>query len=119
MTISALAVVSFQWFFWGYSLTFSKTGGTFWGNLRNFGFMGVLELPIPEANNKIPELVFAIYQSMFASLVPAIILGAAAERSRFLPAMVFTFCWTTLVYDPLAHWIWSANGWAFKWGVLE
>jgi Amt family ammonium transporter len=63
--------------------------------------------------------VFAIYQSMFASLVPAIILGAAAERSRFLPAMVFTFCWTTLVYDPLAHWVWSANGWAFKWGVLD
>lgn len=59
--------------------------------------MNVLELPIPEANNKVPELVFAIYQSMFASLVPAIILGAAAERSRFLPAMVFTFCWTTLV----------------------
>jgi Amt family ammonium transporter len=56
---------------------------------------------------------------MFAALVPAILLGAAAERSRMLPAMIFIFCWTTVVYDPIAHWVWSANGWAFKWGVLD
>jgi hypothetical protein len=56
---------------------------------------------------------------MFAALVPAILLGAAAERSRMLPALIFIFCWTTLVYDPIAHWVWSANGWAFKWGVLD
>jgi hypothetical protein len=56
---------------------------------------------------------------MFAALVPAILLGAAAERSRMLPALMFIFCWTTLVYDPLAHWVWSANGWAAKWGVLD
>lgn len=55
----------------------------------------------------------------FAALVPAILLGAAAERSRLLPAMLFIFCWTTLCYDPLAHWVWSANGWAAKWGVLD
>lgn len=58
-------------------------------------------------------------KQMFAALVPAILLGAAAERSRMLPALIFIFCWTTLVYDPLAHWVWSANGWAFKWGVLD
>jgi Amt family ammonium transporter len=103
----------------GYSLVFSETGGSFWGNLKNFCFMGVLGRPIPEANNKLPEIVFATYELMFACLVPAIVLGAAAERSRVLPAMVFIFAWTTLVYDPLAHWIWSANGWAFKWGVLD
>jgi ammonia channel protein AmtB len=103
----------------GYSLVFSETGGSFWGNLKNFCFMGVLGRPIPEANNKLPEIVFATYEMMFACLVPAIVLGAAAERSRVLPAMVFIFAWTTLVYDPLAHWIWSANGWAFKWGVLD
>ncbi|GHJ87915.1 hypothetical protein NliqN6_4317 [Naganishia liquefaciens] len=119
LTIVALAITSFQWWFWGYSLVFSETGGSFWGNLRNFCFMGVLGRPIPEANNKLPEIVFATYELMFACLVPAIVLGAAAERSRVLPAMVFIFCWTTLVYDPLAHWIWSSNGWAFKWGVLD
>lgn len=119
LTIVALAITSFQWWFWGYSLVFSETGGSFWGNLKNFCFMGVLGRPIPEANNKLPEIVFATYEMMFACLVPAIVLGAAAERSRVLPAMVFIFAWTTLVYDPLAHWIWSANGWAFKWGVLD
>jgi Amt family ammonium transporter len=51
--------------------------------------------------------------------VPAVLLGAAAERSRTLPALLFIFCWTTLVYDFLAHWIWSSNGWAAKWGVLD
>jgi len=56
---------------------------------------------------------------VFANLVPAVLLGAAAERSRTLPAMIFIFCWTTLVYDVLAHWIWSTNGWAAKWGVLD
>lgn len=65
------------------------------------------------------DQVFATYQMMFACLVPAIVLGAACERSRVLPAMVWVFCWTTLVYDPLAHWIWSSNGWAFKWGVYD
>jgi hypothetical protein len=62
--------------------------------------MGVLENPMPEANNKVPELVFAIYQSFFACLVPAIILGAAAERSRFLPAMVFTFWSARSIFPP-------------------
>lgn len=119
LTVVSLAITSFQWWFWGYSLVFSETGGSFFGNLRNFCFMKVMGRAIPEANNKLPELVFATYEMMFACLVPAIVLGAACERSRVLPAMVWVFCWTTLVYDPLAHWIWSSNGWAYKWGVLD
>ncbi|KAK4687861.1 ammonium transporter, Amt family, partial [Tremellales sp. Uapishka_1] len=119
LTMVSLAIVSFQWWFWGYSLVFSETGGSFFGNLRNFCFMGVLERPVPETNGKLPEIVFATYEMMFAALVPAVLLGAAAERSRTGPAMIFIFCWTTLVYDPLAHWIWSENGWAYKWGVLD
>lgn len=119
LSLVSLGIVSFQWFFIGYSLVFSETGGSFWGDGRNIGFRQVLERPIPEANGKLPEIVFATFQLMFACLVPAVLLGAAAERSRILPAMIFMFCWTTLVYDPLAHWIWSANGWANKWGVLD
>lgn len=115
----SLAVVSFQWFFIGYSLVFSESGGSFFGDGRNVGFRGVLERPVPESNGKLPEIVFATYQMMFANLVPAVLLGAAAERSRVLPAMIFIFAWTTLVYDMLAHWIWSVNGWANKWGVLD
>lgn len=119
LSMVSIAIVSFQWFFIGYSLAFSNTGGSFFGDGRNVGFRQVLDLPKAETNNKLPELVYATYQLMFACLVPAVLLGAAAERSRILPAMIFIFCWTTLVYDMLAHWIWSVNGWAFKWGVLD
>jgi Amt family ammonium transporter len=133
LAIVSLAIVSFQWFFIGYSLVFSATGGVFLGDGAHVGFRGVLDQPIGEANNRIPAIVFATYQmvsllsstrnrayfQMFAALVPAILLGAAAERSRMLPALIFIFCWTTVVYDPIAHWVWSANGWAFKWGVLD
>ncbi|KAK8864358.1 hypothetical protein IAR55_001605 [Kwoniella newhampshirensis] len=115
LSVVSLAIVSFQWFFIGYSLVFSESGGSFFGDGRNVGFRRVLERPVPETNGKLPEIVFATYQLMFACLVPAVLLGAAAERSRILPAMMFIFAWTTLVYDPLAHWIWSVNGWAYKW----
>ncbi|TXT07168.1 hypothetical protein VHUM_03338 [Vanrija humicola] len=119
LSMVSLAIVSFQWFFIGYSLVFSETGGKFFGDGRNVGFRRVLERPVPESNGRLPEIVFATYQMMFANLVPAVLLGAAAERSRTLPAMIFIFCWTTLVYDMLAHWIWSVNGWANAWGVLD
>lgn len=56
---------------------------------------------------------------MFAALVPAIALGAACERARVWPFLVLTFAWSTLVFDPIACWIWAPNGWAFKWGVLD
>jgi len=119
MTIMALSVVSIQWIFWGYSLTFSESGGTFLGDLKHFGFIGVLQEPIGNANNKIPAIVYAMYECMFAGLVPAIAIGAACERARVWPFIVFTFVWATLVYDPIAAWIWNAPGWAFKWGVLD
>lgn len=56
---------------------------------------------------------------MFAALVPAVLIGAAAERGRILPACIFFFCWSTLVYCPVVHWIWAPEGWAFKLGVLD
>ncbi|WWC94122.1 hypothetical protein V866_000961 [Kwoniella sp. B9012] len=119
LSLVSLGIVSFQWFFIGYSLVFSESGGSFFGDGRNVGFRQVLERPVPETNGKLPEIVFATYQLMFACLVPAVLLGAAAERSRILPAMIFIFCWTTLVYDMLAHWIWSSNGWAYKWARCD
>lgn len=56
---------------------------------------------------------------MFACLVPAIALGAACDRARLWPFFIFTFFWTTFVYDPIAMWIWNPNGWAVKWGILD
>jgi Amt family ammonium transporter len=63
----SVGVVSFQWFFWGYSLAFSHTAGKYIGDLRNFGFMNVLAVP-SVGSAKIPDLLFAIYQGMFAAI---------------------------------------------------
>lgn len=87
--------------------------------MKHVGFRGVMERPIPQANNKIPEIIYAGYQGWFAALVPAVMIGAAAERGRVLPACIFIFCWVTLVYCPIARWVWAPEGWAFKLGVLD
>jgi Amt family ammonium transporter len=62
---------------------------------------GVLEQPVPGANNKQPRITYAMYQLTFAALVPAIAIGAACERGRVGPTMLFVFCWATLVYCPM------------------
>lgn len=118
MAVMTFAVVSFQWFFFGYSLAFSHKAGLFIGKLDNFGFMNVLGQP-SVGSEKIPDLLFAIYQNMFAAMTAAIVIGAVAERGRMLPCVVFVFIWTTLVYDVIAAWTWNPNGWAYKLGVLD
>ncbi|KIJ38501.1 hypothetical protein M422DRAFT_210942 [Sphaerobolus stellatus SS14] len=113
------AIVIFQWFFWGYSLAFSPTATNgFIGNVEHFGLRGVLAEPSP-ATTFIPELLYAFFQMEFAAVTTAILMGGVAERGRVLPAMLFTFCWVTIVYCPLACWAWNVNGWANKWGVLD
>lgn len=100
---------------WGYSLTFSKTGSPFIGNLDNFGFRGV----IGDDTADVPALLFALFQGMFAAFTPALLVGAAGERGRLLPCMVFVFAWATLVYDPIASWTWNTTGWAYRLGILD
>jgi Amt family ammonium transporter len=113
------AVVIFQWYLWGYSLAFSSTATNgFIGNFRNFGLRNVLDDPSP-GSPLIPELLFSFLQMEFACVTVGILVGAIAERGRLLPAMVFCFVWTTVVYCPLAYWAWGPNGWGFKWGVLD
>jgi len=114
LSMAVYSVSAFHWFFWGYSLAFGN-GSKFIGNLDNFGLMGVLQAP----NLTVPAIVFAIFQSMFASLTPMIMLGATAERGRFAPALVFTFIWQTIVYCPVACWTWNANGWSYIMGTLD
>ncbi|KIX95115.1 uncharacterized protein Z520_09031 [Fonsecaea multimorphosa CBS 102226] len=118
LSVAATALISFQWFFWGYSLTFSHTAGKFIGDLENFGFRNVLGAP-SVGSSKIPDLMFAVYQGMFAAITVALAIGAAAERGRMLPAMVFSFVWATVVYDPIACWTWNSSGWVFKMGGLD
>ncbi|CAG8908329.1 unnamed protein product [Penicillium egyptiacum] len=134
LSIMSVGVVSFQWFFWGYSLAFSHTAGSYIGNLDNFGFKGVLGAP-SVGSTKVPDLLFAIFQGMFAAITDgdpletqidifsvisvALAVGAVAERGRMLPCIVFMFIWTTIIYDPIACWTWNSSGWVFKLGGLD
>ncbi|KAF8455778.1 ammonium transporter AmtB-like domain-containing protein [Kalaharituber pfeilii] len=117
--LCSCAVVTFQWYFWGYSLAFSKSATNgYIGNLDHFAMQNVLGVPSPGSPYQ-PELLYSFYQMMFAAVTVAIVMGSIAERGRVLPAMVFTFLWTTLVYCPIACWVWGANGWALKYGVMD
>jgi ammonia channel protein AmtB len=102
----------------GYSLAFSHNANFFIGNLDNIGFRNVLGAP-SIGSAKIPDLLFAVYQGMFACITVALAVGAVAERGRMLPCVVFMFVWSTVVYDPIACWTWNPNGWAAKMGGLD
>ncbi|KAF8884088.1 ammonium transporter [Gymnopilus junonius] len=118
LSMMTLAVVSFQWFFWGFSLAFSETGSRFIGDLKYFGLKGVLEKP-SIGSSRIPSIVFCVYQLMFAAITPMLALGGFAERAHLGPLLFFVFAWSTLVYDPIACWTWNSNGWTFVLGGLD
>ncbi|EPS43670.1 hypothetical protein H072_2462 [Dactylellina haptotyla CBS 200.50] len=114
----AVGIVTFQWFFWGYSLTFSHSANVFIGDLSNFGSMHVLGAP-SVGSSLVPDILFYLFQLVFACVTGVIMLGGAVERGRLLPSMVFLFIWTTIVYDPIACWTWNSAGWLFKLGSLD
>ena len=113
------AVTIFTWYLWGYSLAFSPTATNgFIGNLYNVVLENVVGLPSP-GSPLIPDLLYSLFQLQFCAVTVGILMGAIAERGRMMPAMVLSFFWVTLVYCPVAYWAWGANGWGFKWGVLD
>ncbi len=115
-----LAIISIQWVLFGYSLAFGHDTGTgLIGNLEWFGLKGVGGAPNPDYAATIPASVFMIFQAMFAIITPALITGAFADRMKFSTMMVFTVLWTTLVYDPVAHWVWGIGGWIRTLGALD
>ncbi|KAJ2009353.1 hypothetical protein GGI04_000520 [Coemansia thaxteri] len=119
LCMMALAVVTVQWVGFGYSLALSETSGSgFIGNMQHWGFLDVGYAAHPNAAT-VPGIVFAVYQCMFAGLTPGLALGGAAERIRVLPVLVYTFVWTTVVYDPIAYWVWAPGGWLARLGVLD
>ncbi|KXN83304.1 Ammonium transporter 1, partial [Leucoagaricus sp. SymC.cos] len=118
ISMMAMGVVSFQWFFWGYSLAFADNASPYIGTLRYFGLKGILGQP-SVGSSRIPGLVFVIYQCMFAVITAILAIGAIAERGRLGPLLVFIFVWTTIVYDPVACWTWNPNGWSFVMGGLD
>ncbi|KAI9141570.1 ammonium transporter AmtB-like domain-containing protein [Paraphysoderma sedebokerense] len=111
------AVVCVQWFIWGFSLSFGN-GSPFIGNL-DYAFYQGIETTDPIFVAGLPNSLFATFQSLYAAITPVLAVGAAAERSRIFPTIIFTFIWTTLVYNPISYWVWGPNGWAKQWGVLD
>ncbi|MBI3015821.1 MAG: ammonium transporter [Candidatus Tectomicrobia bacterium] len=114
-----VALISVQWVLWGYSLAFGPDQGGIIGSLSWFGLGGVGLEPYPDYAATIPHQLFMIYQGMFAVITPALITGAFAERIRFGPFVLFSLLWATLVYDPIAHWVWGIDGWLRKLGALD
>src|ERR1700704_6066508 len=114
-----LALISLQWVLWGYSLAFGPDKGGIIGGLEWVGLRGVGAEPNPTYAATIPHQAFMLFQMMFAVITPALITGAFAERKKFSTFIVFVLVWATLVYDPLAHWVWGDGGWLRKLGALD
>jgi Amt family ammonium transporter len=119
--IIIFAVVSLVWFFWGYCFVYGKSMGGIIGFSPNlFGLSG---LTINTVNTSyapaIPEILFFAFQLKFAAITPALIIGACAERIRFKSLLIFVVLWSTLIYSPIAHWVWNANGWLHVLGAFD
>jgi len=114
-----LGVVGVIWALWGYSLAFGPDVGHFIGNLDWVGLAGVGPEPFKAYSETIPHQTFMIYQAMFAIITPALITGAFAERLKFSAFLVFMVIWSTIVYNPVAHWVWGDGGWLKNLGALD
>lgn len=114
-----LALISVQWVLWGYSIAFGPDRGGIIGGLDWVGLNGVGLSSNPDYAPTIPHQAFVVFQMMFAIITPALITGAFAERKRFKAFVVFSLLWATIVYDPVAHWVWGNGGWLKTLGALD
>ncbi|KAK9456044.1 ammonium transporter AmtB-like domain-containing protein [Dipodascopsis uninucleata] len=114
-SLAIFGIASFQWFFWGYSLTYADNASPFIGTLKYIGLRNVLAKPM----GYIPEILYCFFQLMFCVETLVIMIGGAFERCRLMPSMVFSFCWATVVYCPIACWTWNSNGWLYTLGALD
>src|SRR6187397_339484 len=120
-----LALVTVVWVIVGFTLAFGPDvplpiiGSGFIGGLDYAMFNNVGLVPSTVYAVTIPFVLFASFQLMFAAITPALITGAFAERKRFGAFVLFTVLWSILVYSPLAHWVWSVDGWLYKLGALD
>jgi len=129
------AVITFEWVAVGYSLAFGTSDGwlaPFIGNLDMAFLKGILPGDLSPAFishsqlaadgtsvGTIPHLLFVAFQGMFAIITPALIIGAFSERIKFKGFLLFSVLWALLIYNPVAHWVWSGDGWLFKMGALD
>lgn len=119
-SVVAAGLVSVLWLVVGYSLCFGQTIGGFIGNpLTHLFYKGVASGEPWSLAPTIPKSLFSMFQLMFAIITPGLVVGAIAERMRFISYVLFTILFSLLVYAPLAHWSWSPDGFLFKMGALD
>lgn len=114
-SVAAMGVILLQWLAFGWSLSFSD-GNAFLGGFSEAFLQGITPDTL---HGSIPKLLFIAFQGAFACITPALISGSIAERIAFGPYVLFILLWTTLVYDPVCHWVWHSQGWLAKAGVID
>jgi Amt family ammonium transporter len=114
-SLAAIPIISVQWVLVGYTLSFGESKGGIIGGFELAGLHGLFAT----LHGTVPSLAFVAFQMMFAVITPALISGAFAERMKFSAYIVFILLWSTLVYDPVAHWVWNDKGWLLKLGALD
>ncbi len=119
MSFAILAMVGLLWVLYGYSLSFGPDKAGIIGGLDWFGLANVGQSPSSTYATTVPHLAFMMYQGMFAIITVALFTGAVVERVKFSALMVFAGLWLTLVYAPVAHWVWASGGWLSKLGALD
>ncbi|MGW0884181.1 ammonium transporter [Streptomyces sp. NPDC002671] len=118
MSFISMGIVTILWVLYGFSLAFGTNNSLIGWNSDWFGLsnIGLTEL---WDGYTIPIFVFMVFQLMFAIITPALISGALADRVKFSAWSLFIALWLTIVYVPVAHWVWGADGWAYKLGVID
>ena len=119
MSFFLCGMISIQWILYGYSVAFGPDVNHIFGNLSWIGLNGVTLAPNADYAATIPHQLFMAFQMMFAIITAALISGSLVDRMKFSSFIVFIFIWTTLVYDPLAHWVWGVGGWLRNIGALD
>jgi ammonium transporter, Amt family len=119
MSIACLGLVGLLWILYGYSLAFGADKSGIIGGLNFLGLNNVGQVPSAFYATTVPQLAFMIYQAMFAVITVALISGSIVERMKFSALMIFSLLWFTIVYLPVAHWVWGNGGWLWKLGVLD
>ncbi|MGD9116023.1 MAG: ammonium transporter [Dehalococcoidia bacterium] len=119
MSFIALGMVGVLWVLYGYSLSFGTDHAGIIGGFNFLGLMNVGQEPSSVYATTVPHLAFMVFQAMFAVITVALITGAVVERIKFSSLLVFSALWLTVVYCPVAHWVWGDGGWLLNYGALD
>lgn len=119
LSVALLFLISVQWALFGYSISFGHDHAGLIGGLNWLGLLGVGQAPNAAYAPTIPHLAFMVFQMAFAVITPALITGAFVERVSFSGFLLFSFLWSTFVYDLVAHWMWGTGGFLKALGALD